>query len=202
MDILVALDTLDELVHDAKAVPLTSHVRIDGARLEEAIAVIERTADAGTRDTLTPHLHELRALASSAQPVPLSGGEVRLDKTQLYAIADALRNAFLDSSAPQPQPRREEPLGLLHAIDRLDDMVHNAKPMPMTDQVRLKPERLNEAINAIRTATPPQRSEAHYILDRLDALAREAKTVPLLGQVRIDKDRLYELLDELRARSA
>ena len=90
-------------------------------------------------------------------------------------------------------------MDLLVAVDKLDDLVFSARPVPMTDQVRMRPERLAEAVADVRAAAPPGRSDLHHVVARLEALFREAKPIPLTGQVRLDKDRVYELLDELRA---
>ena len=87
------------------------------------------------------------------------------------------------------------------AIDFLDDLVHNAKPVPLTDQVRLQRDELREAVAAIDAALAPdvrRRAEAEGLLERLEAIVEGAKPVPLTEQVRFDKDDLYEVLDALR----
>ena len=88
------------------------------------------------------------------------------------------------------------------AIDYLDDLVHNAKSVPLTDQVRIDAHTLREAVDVVDAALPPdvrRRAEAVRLLERLDALVRDAKAVPMTSQVRFDKDELYEVLDALRA---
>jgi len=93
-------------------------------------------------------------------------------------------------------------MDLLVAIDTLDDLVHNARAVPLTDQVRLKRGRLDEAFGQIQDALPLDvraRAEADGLLERLDRLVTGAKPVPLTGDVRFDKQELYDVLDALRA---
>ena len=93
-------------------------------------------------------------------------------------------------------------MDLATAIDHLDDLVHHAKPVPLTDQVRLRPDELREAVAAIDAALPPdvrRRAEAQGLLERLHAVVRQARPLPLVDRVRFDKDELYAVLDALRA---
>lgn len=92
-------------------------------------------------------------------------------------------------------------MDILIAIDKLDDTIHNAKPFPMTDQVRLNPEKLRREVEDVHSTLPHEarkRAEADGLLERLDVLIRDAKPVPFTQQIRIDKDQLYEVLDGLR----
>jgi hypothetical protein len=43
---------------------------------------------------------------------------------------------------------------LLVLIDKLDDIVHNARPVPLTDQVRVDKAELYEVLDQIRAALP------------------------------------------------
>ena len=44
---------------------------------------------------------------------------------------------------------------LLSLIDELDDLIHNAKPVPLTDQVRVDRERVYDLLDRIRAAVVP-----------------------------------------------
>jgi hypothetical protein len=93
-------------------------------------------------------------------------------------------------------------MDVLVAIDNLDDLVHNAPSVPLTDQVRLAPERLEAAVAQLHATLPPDvraRAEGEGLLERLDAVVASAKPVPLVDQVRVDKEALYDVLDGLRA---
>ena len=39
-------------------------------------------------------------------------------------------------------------------IDKLDDLLHNAKPVPLTDQVRVDKNEIYEILDQIRAALP------------------------------------------------
>ena len=86
----------------------------------------------------------------------------------------------------------------LIAIDRLDDAVHNAPTVSLTDQVRFRPEELRALAADVRTALRPD-PDIDAVLDRLDAVVAGAKKVWLTDQVRVDKEELYDVLDSLRA---
>ena len=86
----------------------------------------------------------------------------------------------------------------LVAVDALDDLIHNAKPVPLTDQVRLSPEQLAERVDQLRASWPP--AAPGHLLDELEVLVRDAPPVPLMAsKVRIDKEEVYDLLDRIRA---
>jgi catechol 2,3-dioxygenase-like lactoylglutathione lyase family enzyme len=89
-------------------------------------------------------------------------------------------------------------LDILVAIDALDDALHRALPVPMTDQVRLRPERLRELVDDVRSTWPPSAPGA--LLDELQALVDGARPVPFLSsQVRVDREDVYDLVDRIRA---
>jgi hypothetical protein len=91
-------------------------------------------------------------------------------------------------------------MDLLVAIDTLDDLVHNARTVPLTDQVRVERDELRQAVEQVHASLPPDAEAATADpLGRLDDLVAAAKPVPLTDQVRIDRDALYEALDGLRA---
>jgi hypothetical protein len=45
-------------------------------------------------------------------------------------------------------------MDLLVLIDKLDDLVHNARPVPLTDQVRVDKAELFEILDQMRAAVP------------------------------------------------
>jgi len=83
----------------------------------------------------------------------------------------------------------------LVTVDILDDLIHNAKPVPLSDQVRLDPDEIQPLLDQLRLQVPPE-GEQH--VDRLDALMRDAKPIPLTRRVRLHKEDLYEALDAIR----
>jgi len=90
---------------------------------------------------------------------------------------------------------------ILIAVDALDDLMHSAPAVPLTDQVRVKPDELHDRVSDVLDHLSPEqreRANAAGLVEELEALVQTAKPVPLTGQVRVDKDRMYELLDRLR----
>jgi hypothetical protein len=67
MDILVAIDQLDDAAHHARPVPLTDRVRLDPERLAADVAHLRSTWPAGAPDTL---LYELDAIVADAKRLP------------------------------------------------------------------------------------------------------------------------------------
>ena len=97
---------------------------------------------------------------------------------------------------------------MLIAIDALDDLIHRAPAVPLTDSVRLDEDVLRAAVGRVRSEATtlfgpePERdgSISHLFgaLDGLDELVRTAKAVPLTAQVRMNKERFYKQLDRAR----
>ena len=93
---------------------------------------------------------------------------------------------------------------VLTAIDSLDELLYRAKPVPLSDDVRVDPAELARLVEDIRVAIPIEltragSSDVPALVDRLDAVSRDAKPVPMSRAVRVDKERIYSICDELRA---
>lgn len=71
-------------------------------------------------------------------------------------------------------------------IDRLDELVQNAKPVPLTGQVRLDREQINVLLDEMRATIPDEVKQARFVVrERQETLAeaeREAKR--LLAEAR------------------
>jgi hypothetical protein len=65
--------------------------------------------------------------------------EVRFDKFDAYELVTAIRN---DGPAPR----------LAEAADAVEDAVRNARPVPLTDQVRIPRDQVGELVTALRAA--------------------------------------------------
>jgi hypothetical protein len=94
-------------------------------------------------------------------------------------------------------------MDVLVLIDKLDDLAHNAKAVPLTDQVRVERREVQDIVAEIRAAIREDLTDAPTqvltLVDELDELARDAKPVPLTRHVRIDRAEVYDILDRLRA---
>ena len=66
-------------------------------------------------------------------------------------------------------------MDVLVLIDRLDDLVHNAKAVPLTDQVRLDREEIYEILDQMRATIPEEIKQARWIVKERQEMLAEAK---------------------------
>jgi cell division septum initiation protein DivIVA len=82
-------------------------------------------------------------------------------------------------------------MDVLVLIDKLDDLVHNAKQVPLTDQVRVDKEEIYEILDQMRATIPEEIKQARWIVkERQEMLAeakREAERVVKEGRERADR---------------
>ena len=55
-------------------------------------------------------------------------------------------------------------MDILRLVDELDDLVHNAKPVLFSDQVRIDRERIYDLLDQIRASIPEEIEQARAIL--------------------------------------
>src|SRR6266511_1125900 len=55
-------------------------------------------------------------------------------------------------------------MDVLVLIDKLDDLVHNAKPVPLTDQVRVDKEEIYDILDQMRATIPEEIKQARWIV--------------------------------------
>jgi cell division septum initiation protein DivIVA len=77
-------------------------------------------------------------------------------------------------------------MDVLVLIDKLDDLVHNAKPVPLTDQVRVDKEEIYDILDQMRATIPEEIKQARWIVKERQEMLAEAKK----EAERIIKDRL------------
>src|SRR5215210_4649156 len=75
-------------------------------------------------------------------------------------------------------------------IEKLHDLLDEARPLPLTDQVRVDPEEINELLDAIRATIPEEVKQARWIVKERQEM---------LAEVRRECDRL---LAEARTQAA
>src|SRR5450759_3401529 len=66
-------------------------------------------------------------------------------------------------------------MDVLVLIDKLDDLVHNAKPIPLTDQVRVDKEGIYDILDQIRATIPEEIKQARWIVKERQEMLTEAK---------------------------
>ena len=66
-------------------------------------------------------------------------------------------------------------MDVLVLIDKLDDLVHNAKPVPLTDQVRVDKEEVYDILDQMRATIPEEIKQARWIVKERQEMLAEAK---------------------------
>jgi len=77
-------------------------------------------------------------------------------------------------------------LDVLVLIDKLDDLVHNARAVPLTDQVRIDREAIYELLDQMRSTIPEEVKQARWIVKERQEMLAEAKREcdRMLGEAR------------------
>src|SRR3954462_15006306 len=66
-------------------------------------------------------------------------------------------------------------MDVLVLIDKLDDTIHNAKPVPLTDQVRVDKEEIYDILDQMRATIPEEIKQARWIVKEGQEMLAEAK---------------------------
>ena len=66
-------------------------------------------------------------------------------------------------------------MDVLVLIDRLDDLLHNAKAVPLTDQVRIDREEIFDILDQMRATIPEEVKQARWIVKERQEMLGEAK---------------------------
>src|SRR3984957_8673842 len=97
-------------------------------------------------------------------------------------------------AAPLCQTRsRIRSMDVLVLIDKLDDLVHNAKAVPLTDQVRIDREEIYDILDQMRATIPEEIKQARWIVKERQEMLAEAKR---------EQDRLLQEAREQAVREA
>ncbi len=77
--------------------------------------------------------------------------------------------------ALRPEGYTAGPMDVLVLIDKLDDLVHNAKAVPLTDQVRIDREEIYDILDQMRATIPEEIKQARWIVKERQEMLAEAK---------------------------
>src|SRR3954452_17866548 len=66
-------------------------------------------------------------------------------------------------------------MDVLVLIDKLDDLVHNAKTVPLTDQVRVDSDEIYDILDQMRATMPEEIKQARWIVKERQEMVAEAK---------------------------
>ena len=75
----------------------------------------------------------------------------------------------------RPEGYTAKPMDVLVLIDKLDDLVHNAKAVPLTDQVRIDREEIYDILDQMRATIPEEIKQARWIVKERQEMLAEAK---------------------------
>ncbi len=82
-------------------------------------------------------------------------------------------------------------MDILILIDKLDDLLYNAKPIPMTDQVRVERKQVFDLLDQMRVTLPEEIKQARWIVKE-----RREEQAPAHGDPRMDQ--IADSLEELK----
>ena len=66
-------------------------------------------------------------------------------------------------------------MDVLVLIDKLDDLVHNARPVPLSDQVRVDRDEISDLLDQMRATIPEEIKQARWIVKERQEMLEEAK---------------------------
>ena len=145
--------------------------------------------------TLAPDIETLYVMASPQYSFVSSSGVKEI----------ASFGGAVDSSSRRPSPgafatsfRKVDPahrsaprvncgaMDVLVLIDKLDDVVHNARTVPLTDQVRIDREEIYDILDQMRATIPEEIKQARWIVKERQEMLAEAKREcdRMLGEAR------------------
>jgi len=161
-DTATAADELDDLVENANNAPFTGKARIDRRRALEltqrmragvhAEAIVDTAPEAPwDAKPILRLIDEVDAALRRAKPIPLTD-QVRVDSDELYEILDRMRDTLPRVVHGAPYDQRARAGDLLVPIDELDDLIHNAQPVPLTPQVRIERQAAATIVQTMRAA--------------------------------------------------
>ena len=107
--------------------------------------------------------------SSGVKEIATFGGDVS------DLVPDEVARALEGSARPLTKPRARSHMDVLVLIDKLDDLVHNAKGVPMTDQVRVDKEEIYDILDQMRATIPEEIKQARWIVKERQEMLAEAK---------------------------
>ena len=89
-------------------------------------------------------------------------------------------------------------MDVLVLIDKLDDLVHNAKPVPLTDQVRVDKEEIYDILDQMRATIPEEIKQARWIVK--EARERQERMVSEEEITKQAERAAEDIIEDARAR--
>jgi vacuolar-type H+-ATPase subunit H len=127
MDVLELIDTLHDLVHDAKHVPLSSEVRVDKEKLSHLLDEMRASIPEELKEARWIVKERQEMLAAAEREAERILGEARERQTQLVVEHDLIGQAELSSEDIIDNARAEEREIRLGAEDYADEILSTLK---------------------------------------------------------------------------
>ena len=89
-------------------------------------------------------------------------------------------------------------MDVLVLIDKLDDLVHNAKAVPLTDTVRVDKEEIYDILDQMRATIPEEIKQARWIVK--EARERQAQLVSEQEVTKQAERAAEDIIEDARAR--
>src|SRR5688572_15268795 len=91
-------------------------------------------------------------------------------------------------------------MDVLVLIDKLDDLVHGARPVPLTDQVRVDKEAMYDLLDQMRATIPDEIKQARWVVKERQELLADAKKEAerVLADARAEQERLIAETEVVR----
>jgi vacuolar-type H+-ATPase subunit H len=80
------------------------------------------------------------------------------------------------SKATGDHEKEGQTMDVLVLIDKLDDLIHNARTVPLTDSVMIDREEIYEILDQMRSTIPEEIKQARWIVKERQEMLAEAKT--------------------------
>jgi hypothetical protein len=193
LELLDAIQALDDRIHEAREIRYTDSVRMDPALLQAALGVIRLHAEALLGPASHEALQELEAFFAGAKKVPLTG-EVRFNKEHAYERLDRLRDAL-----PAAVARSTPAAPAIDHVEAIAGLVGDAGRTLLGRDLKLDAEKLSHEIAALRLAViqnlGPPSGELEAALRELDDLVADASPS---GTAVVDAGPMFGVLDRLR----
>jgi len=149
-DAAAVLAEFDKFIRDANGVPFTDQVRLDRRKIDVLLDRL-RTALTDAPAEMMEKLDQLDELVQRAHAIPLTN-EIRIERPEIYDLLDQLRMMRADSMTHRGggTALNDAPSDLVAVLDELDELVHNAKAVPLTTQIRLDRLEIYELLDRLR----------------------------------------------------
>ena len=125
MDVLVLIDKLDQLVHEAKAVPLTDQVRIDREEIWEILDQMRATIPEEIKQARWIVKERQEMLGEAKREAERLINEAREQAAQLASQQEIVRLAERQAAELMAEARRREREVRLGAEDYADTILEN-----------------------------------------------------------------------------